>query len=108
MNRRQFIRYSGVGLAVVGGICIFNPLTQLKTISRENLYNNVEGVEDDFFELIYLASLAPSGHNTQPWTVRIIDSNHWIIGTDITRWLPVVDSENREIIGPSKSPRNQA
>jgi len=98
MNRRQFIKYSGVGLAVVGGICIFNPLTQLKTISRENLYNNVEGVEDDFFELIYLASLAPSGHNTQPWTVRIIESNHWIIGTDITRWLPVVDSENREII----------
>jgi len=98
MNRRQFISYSGVGLAVVGGIYIFNPLAQLNTTVRGNLRNHVKGVDDDSLEIIYLASLAPSGHNTQPWTVKIMEHNHWIIGTDITRWLSVVDQENREML----------
>lgn len=98
MNRRQFISYSKVGLAIAGGMYIFNPLAQLKTVPRENLRNNMEILDDVSAKLIYLASLAPSGHNTQPWTVRIIDSNHWIIGMDKTRWLTVVDPENRETL----------
>ena len=97
MNRRQFISYSGLGLAIIGGIYIFNPLAQSKAIMR-NLYNSVKGIDGDSLEIIYLASLAPSGHNTQPWTVTIIDNNHWMIGTDSTRWLSVVDPENREML----------
>jgi hypothetical protein len=42
------------------------------------------------------ASLAPSGHNTQPWTVQVIAPGHWVIGTDKQRWLPAVDPTNRE------------
>jgi hypothetical protein len=98
MNRRQFISYSGLSLAIIGGIHIVNPLSQIKTITRGDFYNVVKGVNDDMLEVIYLASLAPSGHNTQPWTVTIIESNHWIIGTDATRWLSVVDPENREML----------
>ena len=98
MNRRQFISYSGVAFALVGGIYILNLLTQLKTVGRGNLGDPVEGIDDDSLEIIYLASLAPSGHNTQPWTVRVLEGNHWIIGTDITRWLSVVDPENREML----------
>jgi hypothetical protein len=82
----------------LGGIYIFNSLAQLKTIARGSLRNDVKGVPDDSLEIIYLSSLAPSGHNMQPWTVKIMDSNHWIIGTDITRWLSVVDPENREML----------
>jgi hypothetical protein len=98
MNRRQFISYSGLGIAIIGGIYILNPLAQRTAITRGNLYNTVKGIEGDSLEIIYLASLAPSGHNTQPWTVMIIDSNHWMIGTDSTRWLSVVDPENREML----------
>jgi hypothetical protein len=46
---------------------------------------------------LYLASLAPSGHNTQPWTLRVVEPKHWIIGSDKKRWLPAVDPENREM-----------
>jgi hypothetical protein len=44
------------------------------------------------------AALAPSGHNTQPWTVTIVDRGHWRIGTARQRWLPAVDPANRETL----------
>ena len=98
MNRRQFINYSGASFALLGGAYLFNSLLQLKTPERENVGNQIKGLDDGLLDLIYLASLAPSGHNTQPWTVRIIDSNHWIIGIDLARCLTVVDPENREAL----------
>ena len=48
--------------------------------------------------ILYLASLAPSGHNTQPWLVKYIEPYHWIIGNDKTKWLPAVDPTQRETI----------
>lgn len=98
MNRRQFINYSGASLALLGGAYLFNSLLQLKTPDRENVGKQIKGLEEGLLDIIYLASLAPSGHNTQPWTVRIIESNHWVIGTDLTRCLAVVDPENREAL----------
>ena len=47
--------------------------------------------------ILYYASLAPSGHNTQPWTVRLENQAIWI-GTDSARWLPKVDPGNREVM----------
>ena len=47
--------------------------------------------------LLYYASLAPSGHNAQPWTVRI-DGREIRVGTDPARWLPKVDPANREVM----------
>lgn len=49
-------------------------------------------------DVLYHASLAPSGHNTQPWVVRVPDANRLIIGTTHDRWLPQVDPENRELL----------
>lgn len=46
----------------------------------------------------YLASLALSGHNTQPWIIKYIESYHWIIVNDKTKWLPAVDPTQRETI----------
>ena len=59
---------------------------------------SIKGLEKDEMEILYLASLAPSGHNTQPWTVRILEPKHWVIGSDKKRWLPAVDPENRELL----------
>src|SRR5262249_59581465 len=47
--------------------------------------------------LLYYASLAPSGHNAQPWTVRLDGRDIWV-GTDSARWLPKVDPANREVM----------
>ena len=49
-------------------------------------------------EILRLASLAPSSHNTQPWTVTITSDNVWIVGSAPERRLPEVDPENRETL----------
>ncbi|NLH47553.1 MAG: twin-arginine translocation signal domain-containing protein [Myxococcales bacterium] len=44
------------------------------------------------------ASLAPSGHNTQPWRVLVYNETHWTLSLDPTRLLPAVDPANREAL----------
>ena len=46
--------------------------------------------------ILFLASLAPSGHNTQPWFIRRLAPFHWIVGNDRLKWLPGVDPQQRE------------
>ena len=55
-------------------------------------------VQPDERNILNLASLAPSGHNTQPWLVTYLAPYHWIIGQDRRRWLPGVDPDQRETI----------
>lgn len=55
-------------------------------------------LEADEMEILHLASLAPSGHNTQPWFVKYLKPYHYIIGNDKTRWLNAVDPSQRETI----------
>ena len=47
-------------------------------------------------QILSLASLAPSGHNTQPWFVEYLAPYHWVIGSDRSKWLPAVDPTQRE------------
>lgn len=55
-------------------------------------------LEDDGLRILSFASLAPSGHNTQPWSVDVLARGHWRIGTRRERWLPAVDPANRETV----------
>ncbi len=55
-------------------------------------------VYPDEKEILLLASLAPSGHNTQPWFIQYLQPYHWIIGNDKSKWLPAVDPTQRETI----------
>ncbi|CUH94712.1 hypothetical protein P22_0778 [Propionispora sp. 2/2-37] len=98
MNRRQFMKYSAWGLAAVGGFSMANSLMQLQTVSRERFSENAKRERKEYTDLLYLASLAPSGHNAQPWTVKMITDHHWIIGSSEARWLPAVDPDNRELL----------
>ncbi|WP_312419121.1 Acg family FMN-binding oxidoreductase [Anaerospora hongkongensis] len=98
MNRRQFIRYSGGALVMAGGASLLYSLRQLEIRKREMASVFAAGLEGGLAEVLYLAALAPSGHNTQPWTVTVITSRHWLIGTDSSRWLPAVDPQNREMM----------
>lgn len=47
-------------------------------------------------ELIRCATLAPSGHNTQPWTFSF-DEGSIRIFPDFSRCLPVVDPDNHAL-----------
>jgi hypothetical protein len=53
-------------------------------------------VPDELVEVLYYASLAPSGHNAQPWYVKVVNEKTCIIGLDPLRRLPAVDPNNRE------------
>lgn len=97
MNRRRFLSIAGVSLAAAGGAAYV--LSDKKNIVR----SDITGDENTGFllqplemEILYLASLAPSGHNTQPWYIKYIEPWHWIICNDKTRWLPAVDPAQRE------------
>jgi hypothetical protein len=47
-------------------------------------------------ELVRLATLAPSGHNTQPWKFAVTPTEIRIY-PDLTRRVPAVDPDNREL-----------
>jgi len=101
MNRRNFLKFSGEGILLLGGMSMINACSGMK---REDLPRSngdkisLKGLEKDEMEILYFASLAPSGHNTQPWTVKIVEPKHWVIGSDKKRWLTAVDPNNRELL----------
>src|SRR4030042_5528944 len=101
MNRRNFLKVSAEGMILLGGLSFIQACSGFKRSDIDSLKDQqqtIKGLEKDGMEILSLASLAPSGHNTQPWTVNIIEPNHWMIGSDKKRWLPAVDPENREML----------
>jgi hypothetical protein len=99
MKRRKFLVIAGTTI-IVAGVTYYlgsdkNNFVRAdinqKEITTIKLQPNEEAI-------LFLASLAPSGHNTQPWFVKYIEPYHWIIGNDKTKWLPAVDPTQRETI----------
>ena len=96
INRRSFLRCAGKGVLWAGGLSLISSCSGLKRddLSRLNAGKEpIRGLDKDEIEMLYLASLAPSSHNTQPWTLRVVEPKHWITGSDKNRWLPAVDPE---------------
>ncbi len=99
MNRKNFI-------SIVGGTIILVGTTSYLLSDKSNLLRaDIKPTDDknktlkpDEKEILFLASLAPSGHNTQPWFVQYLEPYHWIIGNDKSKWLPAVDPTQRETI----------
>lgn len=101
MNRRDFLKLSGEGILLLGGVSMMNACSGLGRNDLPQFNSDKESIKDfekDDMEILYLASLAPSGHNAQPWVVRILEPKHWVIGSNKKRWLPAVDPENREML----------
>jgi hypothetical protein len=105
MNRKKFI---GIGC----GTAIAVSTTSYLLSDKSNLVRaDIEPADDSIKptlrdrnktlkphekEVLFLASLAPSGHNTQPWFVQYLEPYHWVIGNDKSKWLPAVDPTQRE------------
>jgi hypothetical protein len=99
MNRKEFIGIV-VGTVVVSGITYYLLSDKANFVRLENYQNEVSInlLKPDEKEILFLASLAPSGHNTQPWFVKYLEPYHWLIGNDKTKWLSAVDPTQRETI----------
>ncbi len=99
MRRRQFLVVSG-GTILIGGATYYL-LSDRKNPTRADIEQEDSlkvSLKPDERAILHLASLAPSGHNTQPWFIKYIEPYHWIIGNDSTKWLPAVDPTQRETI----------
>jgi hypothetical protein len=99
MKRRKFITITTGTVLLAGG-------TYYLSTDKSNFVRN--DIKVDSFgkipfktgekEILFLASLAPSGHNTQPWFVKYTEPYHWTICNDKSKWLPGVDPTQRETI----------
>jgi hypothetical protein len=99
MNRRKFLGLAA-GTIVVAGVTYYlvsDKSNFIRADTQQPGGGNIQWQQDEQ-EILYLASLAPSGHNTQPWSVQYIAPYHWVIGNDKTKWLPAVDPTQRETI----------
>jgi ribosomal protein L16/L10AE len=99
MKRRKFIGIAGAVVCIAAGSGYL--LSDKKNFVRSDIKTIDSGTisfKQDEKEILYLASLAPSGHNTQPWFVKYVEPYHWIICNDKTKWLPGVDPTQRETI----------
>lgn len=97
MNRRRFFGIAGGSVIAVGATGYL--LSDKSNLVRSDFKTTNEIKETlslDEKEILFLASLAPSGHNTQPWFVQYLEPYHWIIGNDKSKWLPAVDPTQRE------------
>jgi len=101
VDRRSFLRYVGQGVFLLGGLSVMTScggVDRDRLSARDRKQQQIAGLTEQEMDILYLASLAPSGHNTQPWMVRIVEPQHWIIGSARERWLPAVDPQNREVM----------
>lgn len=99
MNRRRFAYIFGGAVLGLGGASYL--LSDKRNFERDDIEltsDQSQVLTPDETQILYLASLAPSGHNTQPWFVQYVEPYHWIIGNDRNKWLPAVDPTQRETI----------
>jgi hypothetical protein len=97
MNRRRFFTLATGAVLGVGGAYFL--LSDKSNFTRADSNPNGVGsilLKADEREILFLASLAPSGHNSQPLFIKYIEPYHWIICNDKSRWLPAVDPTQRE------------
>lgn len=100
MNRQKFLRLAaaaGGSTVLAGGTYyLLSDKSNYTRADSEQLGDSNVQLTADERAILFLASLAPSGHNTQPWFIKHLEPYHWIVGNDRTRWLPGVDPTQRE------------
>ncbi len=97
MKKRKFIGITVGSTFATGAIAYL--FSDKRNFSRADIKLTDDRdltLKPDEQAILYLASLAPSGHNTQPWFVQYLEPYHWIIGNDRAKWLPAVDPTQRE------------
>jgi len=107
MNRRDFLKFlaaAGVtAVAATGGYALYTYAPWLDYDQQANQARRpfaqgaaISAMPAQMRELVRYATLAASGHNTQPWRFAI-QANAIKIHPDLTRHLPAVDPSDREL-----------
>jgi hypothetical protein len=106
-GRRTFLRRTSAGLLALGAAPWLAPSLASRTaraagVRRSDLpppaVGRPPGLSPQEAQWLGLAALAPSGHNAQPWRVRVLQPGRWVVGSARERWLPATDPENRELL----------
>jgi hypothetical protein len=101
LSRSDFLKIAGTaGVVVVGGYSAYRLLTQHQFDTLGTEVHSPFALPTDhqavLREIVRYATLAPNGHNAQPWQFVVRD--HEIeIHPDFTRRLPAVDPNDREL-----------
>jgi len=102
INRREFFKTGLAACTLLTGagtlITSCNGITRANLSSAQAPDEVIVGLDQRHIAILNYASLAPSGHNSQPWLVKIVQPNKWIIGADPERRLTAVDPNNREVM----------
>lgn len=99
MNRRKFVTIAGSSIVIAGiTYYLLSDKSNFVRADARPAETSKVPLHPDERTILFLASLAPSGHNTQPWFVKYVEPFHWVIGNDKSRWLPGVDPTQRETI----------
>lgn len=94
MTRRKALLTVGGGIGVVASGYAWS---ERRGLTREDLVSEpAPSLSSQMNSLLTYAALAPSGHNAQPWSVRVA-ADSVRIGSDQSRWLSKVDPHNREM-----------
>lgn len=97
ITRRNFLKLLLVGgAAAAGGYALYEFAPWLEYESRVNQVWNPIEEDSPMRNLIYYATLAANGHNTQPWKFAIRE-NAIEIHPDFSLELPIVDPQHREL-----------
>ncbi|HWR30741.1 MAG TPA: nitroreductase [Negativicutes bacterium] len=99
MNRKEFLWKMAASALIAGSALTGYSYMQLGPINelrRKKESAEITGLGSDQRRIIELASLAPSGHNTQPWRLKINQLANWTLTLAPERLLPVVDPDQRE------------
>ncbi|UCF89926.1 MAG: hypothetical protein JSW39_16675 [Desulfobacterales bacterium] len=100
--RREFLKTGlAAGSLLTGAGALMTScsgITRAKLTSVNASDEPIADLDKRHIAILNYASLAPSGHNSQPWIVKIVEKNKWIIGADPDRRLPAVDPNNRELM----------
>ncbi len=101
LNRRDFLKLlAAAGVTAAGGYALYTYTPWLnyedQTSQNRKPFEKGSTMSVQMIDLVRYATLAPNGHNTQPWKFAIKE-NAIEIHPDFTRHLPVVDPNEREL-----------
>ena len=99
MKRRSFLKGTmATGVLVASGVPLLASCSGVKRSDLPVSEESAKGLDDESARILWYASLAPSGHNSQPWFVKVLGKGEWIVGAEPRRRLPAVDPDNRELL----------
>lgn len=102
MKRREFLKSGAAGLTAAGLSPLLSgcsgPAGRDDFPASESIASLGNRLDPVSCEMLYLASLAPSGHNAQPWQVRIDRPDRWFLDLAPQRQLNAVDPARREAL----------